>query len=180
MTPNPDDLLSRVPDAERILDALLDLPPDERQRRAREICERDPELRAFVEPFLAVSADARAGAGADAARCSDAGDAGRRFRSSHSMRLRTRSPKRRCPSASARSASWASWAAAAWDACCWRCAMVMTPTPHVALKLLDTARHSREELDRFARERETLSRLQHPHIARLYDSGVTAEACRIS
>lgn len=160
MTPNPDDLLSRVPDAERILDELLDLPPDERQRRAREICQRDPELRVFVEPLLAADADAETPLplpiiplDAIASALTEVplpdrvgpfrilGELGRGGMGRVLLAVRDGD----------------------------------TPTPHVALKLLDTTRHSREELDRFARERETLSRLQHPHIARLYDSGVTAE-----
>ncbi|MBS0367163.1 MAG: serine/threonine protein kinase [Proteobacteria bacterium] len=42
----------------------------------------------------------------------------------------------------------------------------------VALKLLHPGAHSDALLARFAREREILARLTHPHIARLYDAGV--------
>ncbi len=45
----------------------------------------------------------------------------------------------------------------------------------VALKLLDVGRFSREALARFARERDILAGLTHPHIARLYDAGTTVE-----
>src|SRR3984893_4318654 len=44
----------------------------------------------------------------------------------------------------------------------------------VALKLLHAGFYSRELLGRFAREREILAALTHPHIARLYDAGFTA------
>jgi tetratricopeptide (TPR) repeat protein/tRNA A-37 threonylcarbamoyl transferase component Bud32 len=174
VTPNPDDLLSRVSEAERILDALLDLPPDERQRRAREICERDPELRAFVEPFLvagAVDTDPDA-PDIDAAEVDDAGtplpiiplDAITHELAEAPLPDRV-GPFRILGELGRGGMGRVLLAVRDGD----------TPTPQCALKLLDTSRHSREELDRFARERETLSRLQHPHIARLYDSGVTAE-----
>ena len=41
----------------------------------------------------------------------------------------------------------------------------------VALKLLHPGVHSSELMARFARERDILARLTHPHIARLYDAG---------
>jgi eukaryotic-like serine/threonine-protein kinase len=43
----------------------------------------------------------------------------------------------------------------------------------VALKLLHAWRNSKELVERFARERDMLASLAHPHIARLYDAGVT-------
>lgn len=43
----------------------------------------------------------------------------------------------------------------------------------VALKLLHAWRNSKELVERFARERDMLAGLVHPHIARLYDAGVT-------
>jgi eukaryotic-like serine/threonine-protein kinase len=164
VTPNPDDLLSRVSDAERILDALLDLPAEERQRRAREICERDPELRAFVEPLIAAGADADADADADASLPIIPLDAIAHELAEAPLPERV-GPFRILGELGRGGMGRVLLAVREGD----------TPTPHVALKLLDTSRHSREELDRFARERETLSRLQHPNIARLYDSGVTAE-----
>jgi len=45
----------------------------------------------------------------------------------------------------------------------------------VALKLPHASRHGSSLADRFARERDILAALAHPHIARLYDAGFTAE-----
>jgi len=46
---------------------------------------------------------------------------------------------------------------------------------NVALKVLRSDRGGAEMLERFRRERAILARLQHPHIARLLDGGVTAQ-----
>ena len=46
-------------------------------------------------------------------------------------------------------------------------------TRDVALKLPMVSRLRRDLAQRFARERDILARLEHPHIARLYDAGVT-------
>ena len=173
MTPNPDDhdLLARVSDAERILDELIDLPAEERQRRAREICERDPELRAFVEPLL-VSAETDDDVDPDAETplpivplpIIPLDTIAQDLAAAPPLPERV-GPYRILSELGRGGMGRVLLAVREGD----------TPAPQVALKLLDTARHSREELDRFARERETLSRLQHPNIARLYDSGVTAE-----
>src|SRR5215467_3966650 len=45
----------------------------------------------------------------------------------------------------------------------------------VALKLPHPGMHGVELAQRFARERDILAALTHPHIARLYDAGVTAD-----
>jgi eukaryotic-like serine/threonine-protein kinase len=45
----------------------------------------------------------------------------------------------------------------------------------VALKVVRGAQSSREILQRFLRERQILARLQHPHIARLLDGGVSSD-----
>jgi eukaryotic-like serine/threonine-protein kinase len=44
-----------------------------------------------------------------------------------------------------------------------------------AIKLLHGQLHSRSSIERFAREGRLLARLNHPHIARLLDSGVTED-----
>jgi serine/threonine-protein kinase len=48
-------------------------------------------------------------------------------------------------------------------------------TREVALKLPLITRLRRDLAARFARERDILARLEHPHIARLYDAGISAE-----
>ena len=48
-------------------------------------------------------------------------------------------------------------------------------TRDVALKLPMTSRLRRDLAERFARERDILARLEHPHIARLYDAGVSED-----
>jgi eukaryotic-like serine/threonine-protein kinase len=48
-------------------------------------------------------------------------------------------------------------------------------TREVALKLPLINRLRRDLAQRFARERDILARLEHPHIARLYDAGVTED-----
>jgi serine/threonine-protein kinase len=45
----------------------------------------------------------------------------------------------------------------------------------VALKLPHPGPQARQLVERFAREREILAALDHPHIARLYDAGVSAQ-----
>jgi serine/threonine-protein kinase len=47
--------------------------------------------------------------------------------------------------------------------------------PRVAVKVLDRPMAGSDVRRRFDRERETLARLEHPHIARLQDGGVTAD-----
>ena len=50
------------------------------------------------------------------------------------------------------------------------------PARDVALKLPLDSHAGLQLAERFARERDILSRLEHPHIARLYDAGVTEQA----
>ena len=45
----------------------------------------------------------------------------------------------------------------------------------VAIKLMRPSRYAAESLGFFDTERRALARLKHPHIARLFDGGVTAE-----
>jgi serine/threonine protein kinase/formylglycine-generating enzyme required for sulfatase activity len=47
-------------------------------------------------------------------------------------------------------------------------------TQTVAIKMIHAGAGSAQLLERFQRERETLSRLEHPNITRLYDGGATA------
>ena len=48
-------------------------------------------------------------------------------------------------------------------------------TQHAALKLIRSGADSAAARERFLRERQTLARLQHPHIATLLDGGISAE-----
>lgn len=49
--------------------------------------------------------------------------------------------------------------------------------PPAAIKIIPTGLRSSSAVARFERERDVLARLDHPHIARLYDSGVTESGC---
>ena len=49
----------------------------------------------------------------------------------------------------------------------------------VALKLPMLAPAQADLEARFARERDILASLEHPHIARLYDAGIDPTGCRI-
>ncbi|MBA3386148.1 MAG: protein kinase, partial [Chthoniobacterales bacterium] len=50
----------------------------------------------------------------------------------------------------------------------------------VAIKLLKRGTDTDEVLTRFQAERQILTRLDHPNIARLLDAGTTETACPIS
>jgi hypothetical protein len=47
--------------------------------------------------------------------------------------------------------------------------------PHVAIKVIKPGMDSREVLERFRREQRLMARMSHPHIARTYESGLTAQ-----
>ncbi len=154
---NQDDLLARWPEAERIVDELLDLAPEARRGRLREIDDIDPGLRVIVErlvdeaerdePLVAGGLLAVAPA-PEAERVPDRvgpyrvlGQLGR-----GGMGLVLRAVREGSP-----------------------------PPPPVALKLLDVLARSEDARRRFDRERETLARLEHPNIARLLDGGVAED-----
>ena len=146
-----DDLIARWPDAERIVDGLLDLPSAARRRRAVDACGPDAELRRVVERLLD-EADRDAPLNAAAIEVADhAADA-----------LRPQvGPYRVLGQLGRGGMGWVL-----------RVVRDGSPAPPVALKLLDIRTPSREALIRFDRERDTLARLQHPNIARLLDGGV--------
>ncbi|WP_421775173.1 tetratricopeptide repeat protein [Gracilimonas sp.] len=48
-------------------------------------------------------------------------------------------------------------------------------THHVAIKVLNKHRASATIIERFKREQQVLAKLNHPHIARFFDGGVTAD-----
>ncbi len=150
-----DELLDRWPEAERILDPLLDLPDDERRRRARAACGDDGRLWAVVDRLLTAAKDeggmpvlpdelldepAGLDVPAEVGPYRLLGEIGRGGMSRVFRAVRQGAA---------------------------------VPQP-VALKLLDR-RTTPGALRRFDRERETLVRLVHPHIARLIDGGVAAD-----
>ena len=152
-----DDLLARWPEAERIVDGLLDLPPEARRERVRDDHALDPDLRNIVERLLdEAERDVPLVSGGllEAVRVPDTeqppeevgpyrvlGQLGR-----GGMGLVLRAVREGSP-----------------------------PPPAVALKLLDVRAHSEEARRRFDRERETMARLEHPNIARLLDGGIAED-----
>lgn len=150
----PDDLIRRWPEAERLLDPLLDLPSPERRTRALAACGDDAGLRAVVERLLVLADDDSElpdllvellddGDGVDGPSPGAVG------------------PYRILAQIGRGGMSRVFKAVREGSA---------VPTP-VALKLLDR-RSTSAARKRFDRERETLTRLQHRHIARLLDGGV--------
>ena len=152
-----DDLLARWPEAERIVDGLLDLPAEARRQRVRDDATIDPALRSIVERLLDEAERDEplvAGGLIEAPSAPDherppeqvgpyrvLGQLGR-----GGMGLVLRAVREGSP-----------------------------PPPPVALKLLDVRAHSDEARRRFDRERETMARLEHPNIARLLDGGVAED-----
>jgi serine/threonine-protein kinase len=149
-----DDLLARWPEAERIVDGLLDLPPEKRRQRVRDDSALDPALRSIVErlldeaerdePLVAPGIVEAASSPDDEPLPEQVGPyrvLGQLGRGGMGLVLRT-----------VREGS--------------------PPPPPVALKLLDVRARSEEARRRFDRERETMARLEHPNIARLLDGGV--------
>ncbi len=57
----------------------------------------------------------------------------------------------------------------------WQAVQISTHRP-VALKVIHTSLHSKRALIRFEREVELAARLEHPNIARVYDSGIHHKA----
>ena len=149
-----DDLLARWPEAERIVDGLLDLPAEARRQRVRDDATLDAALRSIVERLLdeADRDEPLVATGLiEAASTPDheqppervgpyrvLGQLGR-----GGMGLVLRAVREGSP-----------------------------PPPPVALKLLDVRAQSDEARRRFDRERETMARLEHPNVARLLDGGV--------
>ncbi len=152
-----DDLLARWPEAERIVDGLLDLPAEARRQRVRDDCTLDPALRTIVERLLDEAERDEplvAGGILEAAPAPDIeqppehvgpyrvlGQLGR-----GGMGLVLRAVRDGSP-----------------------------PPPQVALKLLDVRANSEDARRRFDRERETMARLEHPNLARLLDGGVAED-----
>ena len=154
-----DPLVARWADAERILDAVLDLPEAEQPAAARARCGDDAELVEVVRRLLdagqpdmpatgALIADAFAlEAASEAALPAHIGpfrvlrELGRGGMGRVLLGVRDQ----------------------------------LDGAPRVAIKVLERPMAGSDARRRFERERETLARLEHPHIARLHDGGVTAD-----
>jgi serine/threonine-protein kinase len=153
-----DKLLSRWADAERILDAVLDCPPDERAARARELCGADHALATAVVRLLA--------AGDGELPSADRLDlAGRDEESTGALLPERVGPYRVERELGRGGMGRVLLARREGD----------VGLPPVAVKLLDTRAQSPEARRRFDRERDTMARLVHPRIARLLDGGLTAD-----
>ena len=74
---------------------------------------------------------------------------------------------------SGRTGCCVSLAKAAWPRCGWPSASIGPSSASWRLKLPHGAWRRAGLVERFARERAILATLEHPHIARLYDAGVT-------
>ena len=155
-----DPIMSRWADAERILDQVLDLREPEQEAAARARCGDDAELagvvlrlldqrHADVPPTGALVADAlSSGAG-------DPDDA---------------VPAQVGPFAVVRELGRGGMGRVLLGV-----RDGVDGAPRVAIKVLDRPMAGSDARRRFDRERETLARLEHPHIARFHDGGVTAD-----
>lgn len=149
-----EDLIARWPEAERIVDGLLDLPAEARRQRLHEDVALDPALRSIVGRLLdeaerdePLAADGLLGAAVEADHERPPEQVGS-YRvlgllGRGGMGLVLRAVRDGSPA-----------------------------PPPVAVKLLDVRADSDEARRRFDRERETMARLEHPNIARLLDGGV--------
>jgi serine/threonine-protein kinase len=151
-----DPIVARWADAERILDEVLDLPADAQAAAADARCGGDAELAAVVRRLLDTSPDvalpspaALVASALDDARHAEAVPAA--IGPFRVLRELGRGGMGRVLLARREG---------------------LDDAPLVAVKVLDRPMAGTEDRRRFARERATLSRLGHPHIARLFDGGV--------
>ena len=153
---------NRWADIESLFDALVALPAGERGDRLAKV---DPELRREVESLLA----AHAAAGGFLATSAES------FARPFVLEVAATEPvdlpgvvigRYRLVRHIARGGMGSVWLAERSDG---------QFEHHVALKLIKRGMDSEEILARFLRERQILARLEHPHIARLLDGGVTAD-----
>jgi non-specific serine/threonine protein kinase/serine/threonine-protein kinase len=148
-----------MPSALRIVEEILDLPPDERAAALDRLCADDPALRREVEELLAL----------------DGGSAGFLEPPTDSERLRAvvqsvrEAPDLIGPYRVIRQVGEGGFG------------VVYEARQHepierrVALKVLKAGMDSKGVLRRFAAERRTLAQLEHPHIARVLDAGLVPD-----
>lgn len=155
-----DPIVTRWVDAERILERVLDLPPDAQRAEARTLCGEDAELAAVVARLLDASRDDRL----------PAADGWMREALHDGTPAATSLPAMVGPFHVVAELGRGGMGRVLLGA-----RAGLDGAPRVAIKLLDRHLDAHATRRRFDRERETLARLDHPHIARLYDGGVTAD-----
>ena len=149
-----DRITARWGEIEPLLDRLLDLPPDERIAALEREC-GDAGLRAIVQDLLEVDVDSDSGIDRLAREIGTiaGGIEGQRIGPYRVERALGEGGMGAVFLASRQTAEF---------------------TRHVALKLLRVGLFSAAEQEQFRREQRIHARLEHPHIARVYDSGITA------
>ena len=152
-----DELLARWPDAERIVDGLLDLTPDARRQQARDACALDPVLWRVVERLLD-EADRDeplvASVVLDDEQALDTEPPPDRIGPYHVLGQLGRGGM-----------GWVLRAVREGS----------SPSLPVATEAVGRSRALAEATKRFDRERETMARLLHPNIARLLDGGLAED-----
>lgn len=148
---------TRIADAERVLDEVIDLPSDARVGRARELCGADPDLWRLVERILGTGEAPMARlAGASLLREAIEGHADATGPSAVGPF--------RVLSELGRGGMGRVFLARRGGS---------DSAPLVALKVLHRFVDLPEARRRFEHERETLAMLSHPHVAHLHDGGIT-------
>jgi serine/threonine-protein kinase len=150
----PDRITARWGEIEPLLDHLLELPPDERSAALERDC-ADADLRAVVQGLLDVDA------GSDSGIDRLAREIGTTARGIEGQRIGPYRVERALGEGGMGAVFLAARETAEF-------------TQHVALKLLRVGLFSAAEQELFRREQRIHARLEYPHIARVYDSGITA------
>ena len=154
----------RSPQAMRIFEQIVDLPPAQRSAKLDELCADDAGLRALVEAMLAADAKTEepfAGSGAQWSAALGAESVAE----TGAQPGKTIGPWR-IVGELGRGGMGAVYEVQRSDG---------AYTQKAALKLIRSAADSPIARERFLRERQTLAQLQHPHIATLLDGGFSAE-----
>lgn len=155
-----DDLLRLWPRAERILDELLEAPEDERQARAVAACAGDADLERVVRSLLRADREAGGFLGDPPVVSWTEADP----EPAPEVPLPAHIGPFRIVSELGRGGMGTVLLAQRDDG---------QFDQRVAIKILHAGAHSAFARQSFLRERAILGRLDHPHIARLYDGGVT-------
>ncbi len=163
----PDFSPERWQQVEAILDVVFDLPPDERSAWLDAHCADDPTLRADVEALLAADKEEEAflevPVGAFAPALVQAADVTQQDRTDALLQNQEVGPYR-LVRALGEGGMGTVYLAERADGLF---------EQQVAVKLIKRGMDSEAVRRRFVAERQILARLQHPHIARLLDGGLT-------